>query len=70
MIVDGQANDLQLNLLTIADRLQAGGWNTSAYGKWDAGVSALCTVLVHSASAQHWRASRAVTEQCQPMRVV
>ena len=40
VIVDGQDIDMPLNLLTIADRLQAGGWNTSAYGKWDAG----CTV--------------------------
>ena len=34
VIVDGTPNDLQLNLLTIADRLQQGGWNTSAYGKY------------------------------------
>jgi hypothetical protein len=33
VIVDGQSIDLPLNLLTIADRLQQGGWNTSAYGK-------------------------------------
>ncbi len=39
VIVDGTPNDLQLNLLTIADRLQQGGWNTSAYGKWDAGMT-------------------------------
>ena len=40
VIVDGSPTDLQLNLLTIGDRLQQAGWNTSAYGKWDAG----CTV--------------------------
>jgi arylsulfatase B len=39
VIVDGTANDLPLNLLTIADRLQQAGWNTSAYGKWDAGMT-------------------------------
>lgn len=39
VIVDGTPNDLQLNLLTIADRLQQAGWNTSAYGKWDAGMT-------------------------------
>eukprot|EP01044_Picomonas_judraskeda_P000316 COSAG03_NODE_14_length_22296_cov_10.813128_6_plen_320_part_00 len=39
VIVDGTPNDLQLNLLTIADRLQQGGWNTSAYGKWDCGMT-------------------------------
>ena len=34
VIVDGQNVDLPLNLLTIADHFQRGGWNTSAYGKW------------------------------------
>ena len=38
VIVDGVNTDLPLNLLTIADHLNAGGWNTSAYGKWDAGM--------------------------------
>ena len=37
---DGQNIDLPLNLYTIADHLKMAGWNTSAYGKWDAG----CTV--------------------------
>eukprot|EP01052_Picozoa_sp_SAG31_P079851 SAG31_NODE_39563_length_287_cov_0.829787_1_plen_80_part_01 len=37
VIVDGQDVDLPLNLLTIADYLSQAGWNTSAYGKWDAG---------------------------------
>eukprot|EP01052_Picozoa_sp_SAG31_P010543 SAG31_NODE_580_length_13940_cov_16.175349_5_plen_111_part_00 len=31
VIVDGTPNDLQLNLLTIADRLQQGGINISYY---------------------------------------
>jgi arylsulfatase A-like enzyme len=39
VIVDGQNRDLPLNLKTIADHLQEGGWNTSAYGKWDAGMT-------------------------------
>ena len=34
VIVNGQDVDMPLNLLTIADHLQRGGWNTSAYGKW------------------------------------
>ena len=34
VIVDGQDTDMPLNLLTVADHLQRGGWNTSAYGKW------------------------------------
>ena len=38
VIVDGQCVDLPLNLLTIADHFKKGGWNTSAYGKWDAGT--------------------------------
>ena len=37
VIIDGQPVDLPLNLKTIADHFQEGGWNTSAYGKWDAG---------------------------------
>lgn len=37
VITDGQPVDLPLNLLTIGDHFQNGGWNTSAYGKWDAG---------------------------------
>ena len=39
VIVDGENIDLPLNLFTIADHLKAGGWNTSAYGKWDAGMT-------------------------------
>ena len=39
VIVDGQCVDLPLNLLTIADHFSRGGWNTSAYGKWDAGMT-------------------------------
>ena len=39
VIIDGQNIDMPLNLLTIADRLQRGGWKTSAYGKWDAGMT-------------------------------
>jgi arylsulfatase B/arylsulfatase I/J len=39
VIVNGQNSDLPLNLLTVADHLQAGGWKTSAYGKWDAGMT-------------------------------
>ena len=39
VIVDGVAGDLQLNVLTLADRLQKGGWKTSAFGKWDAGMT-------------------------------
>jgi arylsulfatase B/arylsulfatase I/J len=39
VIVDGQNTDLPLNLLTIADYFSQAGWNTSAYGKWDAGMT-------------------------------
>ena len=39
VIVDGQDIDMPLNLLTVADHLQAQGWATSAYGKWDAGMT-------------------------------
>jgi arylsulfatase B/arylsulfatase I/J len=39
VIVDGQDTDMPLNLRTIADHFQRGGWNTSAYGKWDAGMT-------------------------------
>ena len=31
--------DMPLNLLTIGDHLSKGGWATSAYGKWDAGMT-------------------------------
>jgi arylsulfatase A-like enzyme len=37
--VDGQNIDLPLNLNTIGDFFSMGGWNTSAYGKWDAGMT-------------------------------
>ena len=40
VIIDGQNIDMPLNLKTIADHLKTGGWNTSAYGKWDAGMTA------------------------------
>jgi arylsulfatase B len=39
VIVDGQNCDLPLNLLTMADYFQQGHWNTSAFGKWDAGMT-------------------------------
>jgi arylsulfatase B/arylsulfatase I/J len=40
VIVDGQNIDMPLNLRTIAERLSGdGGWETSAYGKWDAGMT-------------------------------
>ena len=40
VIIDGQNIDLPLNLRTVADRLsEDGGWKTSAYGKWDAGMT-------------------------------
>ena len=42
VIVDGQNVDMPLNLLSIADHFQAGGWNTSAYGKW--GMFQCCKV--------------------------
>ena len=39
VIINGQNIDLPLNLLTIADHLSEAGWKTSAYGKWDAGMT-------------------------------
>jgi arylsulfatase A-like enzyme len=39
VIINGQNIDLPLNLNTIADHFSLGGWNTSAYGKWDAGMT-------------------------------
>ena len=39
VIVNGQDTDMPLNLLSIADHFSAGGWNTSAFGKWDAGMT-------------------------------
>eukprot|EP00729_Bicosta_minor_P021081 gene21081-29857_t len=38
--VMAQDIDLPLNLKTIADHLKEGGWHTSAYGKWDCGMTA------------------------------
>jgi len=35
VITDGHPSCLSTNLSTIGDRLSAGGWATSAYGKWD-----------------------------------
>lgn len=40
VIVNGDNQDLPLNLLTIGDHFQRAGWKTSAYGKWDAGCTA------------------------------
>jgi arylsulfatase B len=40
VIINGQNVDMPLNLKTIGDHFQRGGWNTSAYGKWDAGMTA------------------------------
>jgi len=40
VIINGQNVDMPLNLRTIGDHFQRGGWNTSAYGKWDAGMTA------------------------------
>lgn len=39
VIVNGAETDMPLNLLTVADHLQQAGWRTSAYGKWDAGMT-------------------------------
>lgn len=39
VIVDGHPSCLPVNASTIADRLQAAGWATSAYGKWDLGMT-------------------------------
>ena len=39
VIVDGQNIDMPLNLKTVGDWLQEAGWKTSAYGKWDAGMT-------------------------------
>ena len=39
VIVDGVSGDMPLNVQTMADRLSKGGWKTSAYGKWDAGMT-------------------------------
>ncbi len=39
VIVNGQNIDLPLNLNTIGDGFRKAGWKTSAYGKWDAGMT-------------------------------
>jgi arylsulfatase A-like enzyme len=39
VITDGNPDIMPLTLKTIADHLQEAGWATSAYGKWDAGMS-------------------------------
>eukprot|EP01047_Picozoa_sp_COSAG01_P098548 COSAG01_NODE_28710_length_654_cov_4.448649_1_plen_120_part_10 len=39
VIVDGHPSCMPLSVSTIADRLSADGWATSAYGKWDAGMT-------------------------------
>lgn len=39
VIVDGHPSCMPLGVRTIADRLQRAGWATSAYGKWDAGMT-------------------------------
>lgn len=46
VIVDGHPSCMPLSVSTVADRLSAAGWATSAYGKW---VS-IC--MQHTA---HWR---------------
>ena len=46
VIVNGQPDQLPTNIKTIADMLSANGWNTSAYGKWDLGMTTWgCTPL-------------------------
>ena len=39
VIVNGQPSQMPLSAKTIADRLQADGWATAVYGKWDAGMT-------------------------------
>lgn len=39
VIVDGAASCMPLTVSTIGDRLQSAGWATSAYGKWDCGMT-------------------------------
>ena len=39
VIVDGHPSCMPLSVSTIADRLSDAGWATSAYGKWDAGMT-------------------------------
>ena len=39
VIVDGHPSCMPASVATIADRLSAAGWATSAYGKWDMGMT-------------------------------
>jgi arylsulfatase A-like enzyme len=39
VIQNGQPDQLATNIRTMADLLVDAGWNTSAYGKWDAGMT-------------------------------
>lgn len=39
VIVDGNPSCMPTSVATIADRLSAAGWATSAYGKWDIGMT-------------------------------
>jgi arylsulfatase B len=39
VIVDGQPDQLPTNIRTVADLLSAHGWQTSAFGKWDLGMT-------------------------------
>ena len=39
VIVDGHPSCMPTTVATLADRLSASGWATSAYGKWDAGMT-------------------------------
>ena len=55
VIVNGQDTDMPLNLLTIADHFQRGGWNTSAYGKWYDYHLILFLVCVHAFVPQQHR---------------
>jgi arylsulfatase A-like enzyme len=42
VIVDGHPSCMPLSVATIADRLSAAGWATSAYGKWDGTSCVAC----------------------------
>jgi arylsulfatase A-like enzyme len=39
VIINGQAVDLPRNVSTVAERLSKGGFQTAAFGKWDAGMT-------------------------------
>jgi arylsulfatase A-like enzyme len=53
VIVDGHPSCMPLSVATVADRLSAAGWATSAYGTWDGTScvacpsSANCRPLIH-----------------------